>query len=67
MSFPKTIDELKAHGYEEKNEAACRGCGALLTWWKAPHGVMIPMDRGTATAHFATCPDASRFRKKEKR
>lgn len=68
MSFPKTLDELKAAGYEFDNHSHCRGCGEDMEWWKTKSGKPIPMnpmDKGTspAIAHFSTCPEADSFRK----
>jgi len=63
----------------------CRGCGALIRWFKTVGGKPIPVDveprkvlveirnlpcwvsvEDGYTAHWATCPKASEFRKKGK-
>lgn len=68
MAFPKTLDELKPAGYTFTGEGRCKGCGEEIEWWKTPSGKNLPlnpMERGIseAVAHWATCPDAARFRK----
>lgn len=67
MAFPKTIDELTAHGYRFTNEATCRGrqCGQRIEWWLTPNGKKLPLDvdeSGNVTAHWGTCPSAKEFR-----
>lgn len=64
MAFPKTEQELHDQGYEKLNESVCRDdrCVAPLTWWLTPKGKRIPMNRGTAETHFATCIAADSFR-----
>jgi len=69
MPFPKTMDELKAAGYQFSGHAACKGCGEDIEWWKTPLGKslpMNPMDRGSAEAiaHWTTCSEADSFRGK---
>lgn len=66
MPFPATTEELKQAGYKFDRCAYCRGCGALIEWWITPHGKRMPMnvsEDGKAEAHWATCPQADRFRK----
>jgi hypothetical protein len=64
MPFPQTIDELRRAGYKYENDAKCRTCGADIEWWISPNNKKIPMDHGTAIAHFTTCPDADQHRSK---
>lgn len=47
---------------------ACRSCGAAI-WFKVHErtGGKIPITRKTGEPHFAVCPDAANFRKKQKR
>lgn len=58
--------------------AICRGCGEEIVWMTTSSGKAIPVDIDSvcdigATAfdpdnmvsHFATCPEASRFRNKK--
>jgi hypothetical protein len=62
VPIPKTIDEMLERGFKQKEDAVCRGCGADMTWWETPRGKNLPMNRGTAVAHFTTCPNAEDFR-----
>jgi hypothetical protein len=39
----------------------CRGCRASIAWAQTPAGRTSPLDRD-GTSHFATCPEAERFR-----
>jgi hypothetical protein len=41
---------------------ACRGCGARIYWLVMDSGARMPVDPD-GTSHFATCPQANRFRK----
>ncbi len=41
----------------------CRGCRAVVYWVKTKTGKNMPLDPD-GEPHFATCPDAARFRKK---
>ena len=65
MAFPQTEGEMISRGYEKLNDSTCRDtqCKADITWWETPKGKKIPMDKGTATAHWATCVAAESFRK----
>ena len=63
MSFPKTIEEMKSAGYKHSGLATCKACEADIEWWKTPAGKNIPMDFGTATPHWSTCPNADDFRR----
>lgn len=54
----------------------CRSCGAPIIWFKTSAGKNIPVNAETVldgdytlelprhVAHFATCPEAAKFRKK---
>lgn len=54
----------------------CRSCGAPIVWFKTSAGKKIPVDAATVepedqqlqlprhVSHFATCPDADKFRRK---
>jgi len=57
----------------------CRSCGAEIVWLKTSAGKNIPVDADTVAdagaeifdpdtmmSHFATCPDASKWRKKRR-
>lgn len=62
--FPMTVEELKAAGYERVRQVSvpCKACNAQIEFWRTPHGKMIPLDVGTLAPHWATCPEAKRFR-----
>jgi|GEM_PF-1921877 len=62
MSFPTTMEELKAQGYKFGGEAQCKGCGEDIEWWTTPRGKKMPCDVGTATPHWSTCPNAKDFK-----
>jgi hypothetical protein len=65
MPFPQTEPELKAAGYRYSNTGRCRGCGAMIAWYHTPTGKTIPLDDATFEPHWATCPKADEFRRKE--
>jgi hypothetical protein len=41
----------------------CRSCDALVLWLESTNGKRAPMNPD-GVSHFATCPDADRWRKK---
>lgn len=61
---------------ERVNIVKCRSCGAGILWMLTSSKRMIPVDAATCpdhkaevfdpktmTSHFATCPDAAKWRK----
>jgi len=68
MKFPDTYAGLVDAGYEPPPDdgriSRCRSCNAEIMWWKTPRGKSIPLDIDTYVAHFQTCPDADKFRRK---
>ena len=65
--FPKNSTAMRFHGYTKSGEGRCRACGASLEWWLSPAGHRMPMNPmpdllTPAVSHFATCPEAGRFR-----
>jgi hypothetical protein len=42
--------------------AACRACNAVIRFEQTARGKLMPVD-ADGTSHFATCPEAARFRK----
>ena len=44
------------------DKGRCRGCGAEIWWVKTKRGKPAPYDVD-GLSHFATCPEAGRFRK----
>lgn len=57
-------------------DGTCRSCGAAVVWFKTDAGKNMPVDAATVlpedlvlelprhVSHFATCPDADKFRRK---
>lgn len=41
---------------------SCRGCQAVIFWILTSLGNKMPVN-ADGTSHFATCPDANKFRK----
>lgn len=69
MPFPATREAMEAEGYLRGCYSRCRGCNRPMEFWRTPAGKMIPMDPmdqpdSEAVSHFATCPNATQFRKK---
>ena len=68
LSFPKNSTAMRFHGYAKSGEGRCQACGMSLEWWLSPAGNRMPMNPmpdllTPAVSHFATCPDAKRFRR----
>lgn len=74
MKFPAESQELRAGGYEYSGDATCRGCGEPIEFWITPNGKKMPLSRVKVgeqlrqnveklEPHFASCPEADRFRK----
>jgi hypothetical protein len=65
-----TRTELEEGGYKRTSYGKCRGCFEPIEWWltvnerPAPYDLM-PNPESEAVSHYATCPVAERFRKKE--
>ena len=62
MKFPATEQELADHGYIYKDTGHCRSCGEEIAWYETPMGKLMPLNEGTLEPHFATCPDANKWR-----
>jgi len=41
----------------------CRTCGATIQWIVTKRQKRMPVDVPERTSHFATCPDADKWRK----
>ena len=68
MPFPKTIEELVKGGYEFDSQSTCRGCRAAIAFYRTPKGKHMPLDiaaDGSCQSHFATCPNAKEFRRRD--
>lgn len=48
------------------NTGRCRGCDALVLWCLTVNDRRTPIDRD-GLSHFATCPEADRFRRRPNR
>jgi len=46
----------------QQSKCRSKDCGAIIYWIKTEGGKAMPVDPD-GTSHFATCPDAERFRK----
>jgi hypothetical protein len=53
---------LRPPEWEIVSVSRCRGCRQLIAWARTPAGRTAPLDRD-GTSHFATCPDAAKFRR----
>lgn len=49
-------------GYTFDNLGHCKACDAPMAWCTTKAGKRAPLN-ADGTSHFATCPDAQRFRK----
>lgn len=63
---PTSADEYQSpgEGYTFLEVAPCNGatCRRPIAWWLTPKQKRSPHDPD-GTSHFATCPDAARFRR----
>jgi hypothetical protein len=48
-------------GWAIVSVSVCRGCREPISWARTPAGRTAPLDRDGGS-HFATCPEADRFR-----
>lgn len=49
-------------GWTPDNSGRCRSCAAPVLWCITPAGRRAPVDPD-GTSHFATCPEATQWRK----
>lgn len=68
MPFPETRRLMQDAGYSFVAAKRCP-CGAEMELWLTPKNAMLPMnpmtdDDAKAESHFATCPRAAQFRKR---
>ncbi|MCI0659025.1 MAG: hypothetical protein L0170_18380 [Acidobacteria bacterium] len=68
MAIPNNDAQLREEGYSYNFTSLCRAesCKAKLEFWHTPKGKNLPFDRksdGTLEPHFASCPEAQKFRK----
>jgi len=51
---------------ENLGRAKCRACGEDIFWVKTKNGKLMPMNfNELKQTHFATCPEADKFRKRK--
>lgn len=43
----------------------CRSCGRAILWCKTSGGRLTPVDQGTLTSHFVSCPNAAAHRRRK--
>jgi hypothetical protein len=70
MPFPKTYADLISAGFKFSKFGTCAGCHARVEWWHTSSGTLMPMNEmpdgnSEAVTHFATCPYAKSFRKRQ--
>lgn len=63
------IEVVSDKGYtfvEEDNQSECRSCGEPIIWCITAKGKKMPVDMpeddAPTTSHFATCPEADKWR-----
>jgi len=61
-STPEPAPFVIPEGWVPDNLARCRSCGAPIMWCITAKGRKAPVDRD-GTNHFATCPQASSWRR----
>jgi ribonuclease HI len=62
--FPATVEAAKAAGYTMRHEGVvCRGCPAIIDFWTTPNDKKIPVNHGTFSPHWISCPASEQFRK----
>lgn len=66
MAFPKTVREFVDHGYYFDNKDICKSCKQPIGWVVTPKGKRMPLNIDTLESHFATRPDAKKFRNRKK-
>ena len=44
----------------------CKSCGELINWIKTSNGKFTPVNLVDGLTHWATCPDAKKFKKVQK-
>jgi len=62
--FPSTIEAAIAEGYTMRHDnVQCRACPAMIDFWTTPNDKKIPVDHGTFTPHWISCPGPAAFRR----
>lgn len=64
--FPDSFAGLVEAGYVYDSTTRCRGCGEKILFYITPvKKKRIPINADGRAAHFSTCPDADKFRRKK--
>jgi len=61
----KNRENLIMSTSSEPNGSTCSTCGAPIDWRKTNANKWTPIDAGTHTPHWSTCPTAELHRKKQ--
>jgi hypothetical protein len=64
----RTPNEMREAGYTFIHARSCSACGTPLEFWRTPKNRLGPFEQtteGRLISHFATCPKADKFRRKE--
>lgn len=70
MPFPTTVKGLEDAGYRFESRSLCRGCKAVIAFYRTPKGRRMPIEiaaDGSCESHFATCPLAEEFRSRRQK
>jgi hypothetical protein len=65
MDFPDGTSWVIPDGWLHLGDlpSHCRSCGARVLWLESKNGKRAPINQDGVN-HFATCPDANRWRKR---
>lgn len=53
----------QAFNSQSTKQSSCKGCGQSITWMLTENGKSTPLNLD-GTTHWATCPDAKKFKRK---
>jgi len=68
MNWPATLEQMTAAGWALRGRSNCRGCGRGIRWARGPESkTSMPLEvaGGFYRPHFASCPKASEFRRRD--
>lgn len=72
VKLPATKDELRGAGWRIRLSRRCKLCQSEIEFWQPISGKMQPLElvvrdgKKVYVSHFATCPEADKFRRKAK-
>jgi hypothetical protein len=64
LEDPRFAGWHRPDGWSIVSLGVCRGCRQTIAWARTPADRSAPLDRD-GTNHFATCPEAERFRRRQ--